>query len=200
MTRSASTPRLRLTLAWYLALVAITAVAGRLPLARGLDLAVEALALLLVGAAVLGRIWCSAFIAGRKGAELVTDGPYAACRHPLYFLSLLGGLGIGLATRSVVLALLTLALLRLLLARAMRAEEALLARAHGATYAEYARVTPRLWPRRMPRRLPEALAVHPPLFWKAFLDGGSFLVLYLAIDVARRLRELGILPTLLTLP
>lgn len=196
---SASTPRLRLTLLWFLALLALASVAGRPPLEPAADRAVAALALLLVASAVLGRIWCSAFIAGRKDAELVREGPYSLCRHPLYLLSLLGTAGIGLATRSVVLTLLTLGLLLLLLRRAMRAEEVHLARTHGAAYEAYARATPRLWPRPGAWHLPERLELRPRVYCKAFLDGGAFLVLYAAVDTARALREAGVLPTLLTL-
>ena len=71
----------------------------------------DAAALLLVATAMLGRIWCSVFIAGRKDTRLVVDGPYALCRHPLYGLSLLGGAGLGLATHSATLTVATLLLL-----------------------------------------------------------------------------------------
>jgi protein-S-isoprenylcysteine O-methyltransferase Ste14 len=46
--------------------------------------------LLLVGIATVGRLWCSLYISGRKSAELVMDGPYSICRHPLYFFPYLG--------------------------------------------------------------------------------------------------------------
>ena len=200
MTTSASTPRLRLTLLWYLALVVLAA-CNRPPHWGPL---VQALlgsgALLLVSAAVLGRIWCSVFIAGRKDAELVVSGPYAMCRHPLYSLSMLGGLGLGLATHSFSLTLATLVLLTLLFRRAAGAEEAFLAARHGQAFASYVASTPRFWPKLPLPSLPASVTVNPPVLWKAFVDAGSFMLLWALVEAARTLQTAGALPTWLTLP
>ena len=56
----------------------------------------EWLGYLAVVACVLGRAWCSAYIAGRKNRELVEYGPYSMARNPLYGCSLLGLAGVGL--------------------------------------------------------------------------------------------------------
>jgi hypothetical protein len=164
------------------------------------DRIVGALALLLVALACLGRVWCSAFIAGRKDTELVTEGPYALVRHPLYGLSLAGALGLGLATRSIALTAVTAALMLIVLIRAARAEEAALARTHGPAYEGYARNTPGWWPRSWALAAPDSITVRPRLFWKAFLDAGSFVLLYVSIDLARAMREAGTLPTWIVLP
>ena len=50
----------------------------------------------LVGIATVGRLWCALYIAGYKTDKLITSGPYSMCRNPLYFFSLLGGIGVGL--------------------------------------------------------------------------------------------------------
>src|SRR4051812_14485555 len=102
MTESASTPRLRATFAIYVALVAASLVLGPVDLARSVYYVTGALGFLCVTVACLGRIWCSVFIAGHKDEMLVTTGPYAACRHPLYALSMLGALGLGLTSRSIL--------------------------------------------------------------------------------------------------
>jgi protein-S-isoprenylcysteine O-methyltransferase Ste14 len=210
MTTSASTPRLRLTQTWYGILIPLCAIAGPAGLAPVADAFATAIAWLLVAAAFLGRIWCSVFIAGRKDAQLVTDGPYARCRHPLYSLSLLAGVGLGLGTRSWLLTAITLGLLSVLFLRASRSEDALLANLHGERFRDYAARTPRFWPKSWPQRatmtraaqtaLPERIEVLPRVFWKAFLDAGSFALLLALIDLARRLRETGVLPTLLPVP
>lgn len=200
MTRSASTPRLQATLLFYLLLMAVTAVAGPPRFGALANLLVSVAALLLVGFAVLGRIWCSVFIAGRKDAELVVEGPYSLCRHPLYTLSLIGGLGLGLATHSWLLTLATLAFLTVMFTTAARAEERLLGSLHGAAYERYRDTTPRFVPRGSWSTAPEHVQVRATVLWKAFLDGGSFIVLLAMIETARTLRENGILPQLLSLP
>jgi len=60
----------------------------------------------LAGAASLGRLWCALYIAGYKDGVLVTEGPYSLCRNPLYFCNLLGAAGVGLATETLLVALL----------------------------------------------------------------------------------------------
>jgi protein-S-isoprenylcysteine O-methyltransferase Ste14 len=200
MTTSASTPRLRLTLVWYVLLLGITAIAGTPPLPAPWRVLLDALSLLLVAGAVMGRIWCSVFIAGRKDSELVTIGPYALCRHPLYLLSLAGGFGLGLATHSLLLAGCTLLVLYALFATAMRNEEAYLAARHGAAFAAYVAGTPRLWPRLAGWTLPATIEARPPVLWKAFVDGGAFTLLYVLLLVARSLREAGLWHELLRLP
>lgn len=186
MTTSASTPRLRLTLLWYLALAILAAINRPAGLSGPVVAIVDALALLAVSAAVLGRVWCSVFIAGRKEEQLVVTGPYSTCRHPLYSLSLLGGAGLGLATHSATLTVATLALLGLLFHRAVQAEESLLAARHPAAFAAYTRRTPRFWPRFDLYQVPEALEVHPRVLWKAFVDAGSFLLLLAFVELARQ--------------
>lgn len=200
MAASASTVRLRITYAFYAALLMIAAVRSAAPLPPLLDLLAFCASLALVTLACLGRIWCSAFIAGHKDQRLITTGPYSLCRHPLYALSWIGGVGLGLATRSVTLTLITALTLALLYARAARAEDAELSRMYGAKFETYARATPSWWPSRKSYRLPDSIDVRPIIFRKAFLDAGSFVVLYLAFETVHRLRGLGLFPALIRLP
>ncbi len=203
MSTSASTPRLRLTLLFYLILWLAAAFAGPRPTSPWASQLNEVLAWLIVGAAALGRIWCSVFIAGRKDAVLVTAGPYALCRHPLYALSILAAAGLGLGTGSLALTLLAVAVVAALLWRAARAEERLLLALHGARYAEYMARTPRFRPRLAAldaARPPERLEIQPRVLWKAFLDAGSVLLLLALIVLSRSLRDAGITPRLWPLP
>lgn len=203
MTTSASTPRLRITQTWYLALLLLACVNAGSALPAAADTVCDTLALLLVGGAFLGRIWCSAFIAGRKDQVLVTAGPYSRCRNPLYSLSWLGAAGLGLATRSVTLTASTLALLALLYWRAALAEEKILQSLHGAAFTAWCKHTPRFLPlprAAAPAATPAQLQQPAQIYWKAFQDAGSMLLLYALIEAARGLREIGVLPTLLHLP
>lgn len=200
MTVSRSTPRLRLTAALLAALLLVVAVTARGPApgpAREL-LQLAGFACLVLAA--LGRLWCSVFIAGRKDRELVTLGPYSALRHPLYALSLLGVLGMGLVSASLALGAALLATFAVLYGRAARAEDALLGGLHGADFERYRARVPGFLPRRRPEAPPEVLAVQPRVLWKAFLDAGSLLGYALLLRLADALQLAGVTPTWLGLP
>jgi protein-S-isoprenylcysteine O-methyltransferase Ste14 len=200
MSHSASTPRLRLTAAYYGLLIVAAGTVGPRALPHTLDVLLGCAALLIAALAALGRIWSSLFIAGRKDTELVTSGPYAVCRHPLYALSLLGGFALGLATRSMTLTFLTLVVLGTLLARAVAAEERALASRHPQAFTAYASQVPRWWPRWRNWQLPADARLSPQVLWKAFVDAGAFLLLFALVEAAQTLRTAGVWPTLLHIP
>ena len=105
MTSSRSTPRLRLTAGLLTLLLVVVAISER-RLAGGLvGEALQLTGLACVACAALGRIWTSVFIAGFKDQLLVRSGPYAVVRHPLYALSMLAMLGLGLTTGSMTITL-----------------------------------------------------------------------------------------------
>ena len=200
MPASQSTPRLRLT-AWLLvAALALVAVSER-RLCSGLaGELMQLTGLTLIACAALGRIWTSAFIAGFKDTSLVQIGPYSALRHPLYALSLLAMLGVGLATRSIAITLTLLAAFVAIYLRSARQEDAFLAQAHGRTHAEYGQRLRAFWPDFRAYHVPESIEVRPRVFWKAFLDAGSLLGVYTLIRVADLMQMGGITPTWLSLP
>lgn len=200
MSASGSTPRIRLTQSIYLlALLAIAASDGRALGGAGAVLA-QAAGFLLVAAAVLGRVWTTLFIAGRKGEQLVTDGPYSACRHPLYLCSVLAAAGIGLTARSLVLAIALPATIGLVTGLAARREERALAAAHPAAWNAYRQRVPAFWPAWRLYRVPERVDVPTAIYRKAFLDAGSFLALWLAVLLAESLRAGGAWPALFRMP
>jgi protein-S-isoprenylcysteine O-methyltransferase Ste14 len=185
MTDSASTPRLRTTFAIYLALVGATAIAGPRALpASGYYIAGVA-GFVCVALACLGRIWCSLFIAGHKDEKLITFGPYALCRHPLYSLSILGAFGLGLTSRSPLLCALVVVLVAGLVIYAASCEEQFLADSFPDEFKAYVVATPRKWwPRFAPRAVPDRVEVKPAIFWKALVDAGAFFLLYLLVALA----------------
>ena len=200
MPASRSTPRLRLTVALLAATVALVAVAER-PLAG--SLAGELLMLLglaCIVVAALGRLWTSLFIAGFKDAELVRRGPYAALRHPLYLLSLLAMLGVGLASRSLALTCGMVTVFGVVYARAARREDSWLQKTHGAAFEAYRREVRAFLPRWPALRAPESLEIRPRVLTRAFLDAGSLLGLYALLRLADALQRAGVTPTLLALP
>jgi protein-S-isoprenylcysteine O-methyltransferase Ste14 len=200
VTRSPSTARLRFTTAYYVLLVALTAVNATRPTSAWLDVVRATAAFGLVTLSALGRIWSSVFVAGRKDSELVTSGPYAVCRHPLYLLSIAGGTGLALATESLVLATATLLALTFVHSRAADLEERALAERFGPEFASYAARVPRWWPRLADWHVPRDLHVHTQVLWKAFVDAGAFLLLYGLVLAARALQASGRITTLIELP
>lgn len=103
---------------------------------------------LFAGAAIreLGKQW-SLTARLLQGHELVTSGPFAHVRHPIYsaLLGLLAATGLALASPLVMLVAIAIYLVGTHL-RARR-EERLLAETFGQAYAAYAREVPRLLPR-----------------------------------------------------
>ncbi|HKE45282.1 MAG TPA: isoprenylcysteine carboxylmethyltransferase family protein [Steroidobacteraceae bacterium] len=196
MTRSASTPRLRLILLWYLIVIIVVVLSER-PWSRHWSGQLAAIAgLLLIAAAALGRIWCSAFIAGYKDAELVTSGPYSLCRNPLYGFSMLAGVGVGLASASVILLASTVTVLAVLHARAVRSEERTLLARHGAAFRSYCARVPRFVPRHWRAPSTSTTAnINVTVFWKSFLDAGSLFLLYAAIVTSAVLQRAWHWPT-----
>ena len=86
------------------------------------------------------------FLRGFRAGELITDGPFALCRNPLYAsvaLFVLPGLGLILETWTL---LLLVPVAAVLVVRAARREERDLARLFGAEWDAYAARTGRLLP------------------------------------------------------
>jgi protein-S-isoprenylcysteine O-methyltransferase Ste14 len=200
MPTSRSTPRLRLTALLLAATVGLVTISERGLLTGAAGEIVQLAGLACIAVAALGRVWTSAFIAGFKDSSLVREGPYSALRHPLYALSMLAMLGVGLATRSVTLTGALLVTFAATYAAAARREDEFLSRAHGESHADFVRRTPAFWPVPGSYRVPESIEVRPRVFWKAFLDAGSMIGLYVLLRLADLAQLSGMTPTLLKLP
>jgi protein-S-isoprenylcysteine O-methyltransferase Ste14 len=191
MTESASTPRLRATFAIYLSLVAATPLVGPRDMAPGLGYLLGIAGFACVTLACLGRIWCSLFIAGHKDETLVTSGPFAYCRHPLYSFSILGALGLGFASKSLLLGAAVVLLVAGLVTYAASCEEQFLEDAFPEEFKAYVAATPNMWwPALRKKPLPVQLDVRPTVFWKSFLDAGSFFLLWLLVALAAAYRTI----------
>ena len=127
-------------------------------------------------------------------------GPYAACRHPLYALSWIGMLGLGLASRSLAITLGLAAAFALIFAAAIRREDALLAGLHGDAFEAYRREVPALWPRRPAEPLPERAELRQRVFFKSIVDAASLVGAYLLLQLADLSQATGLTHTLLRLP
>ena len=83
------------------------------------------------------RIWAAGHL--DKGREVTRSGPYRWTRHPLYAGSGLIALGVVIASRSALVALIGGAYVGVTIPMAIRAEEAFLRRTFGPTYDLYQR-------------------------------------------------------------
>ena len=81
-----------------------------------------------------------------KIGRLITGGPYAHMRHPLYVGTFLIGAGFCVAVRSVPMTVAALAFFLLVYQDKARREEELIAGEWGADYAAYQRAVPRWLP------------------------------------------------------
>ena len=134
----------------------------------------------LVVAAVLGRLWCAVYIAGRKNAELCVLGPYSLCRNPLYLFSSLGVAGIVLATHHAMLAVVAYGIFWIYHWGVIRGEETRLETLFGKSFADYCARVPRLWPRWRGYTDTATMTVGLRPLRRSFSEVGWFFVLWLA--------------------
>lgn len=93
------------------------------------------LAIAIVGEII--RVWAAGHL--EKSQEVTRSGPYRWTRHPLYVGSSVIAAGVVVASRSPVVAALTVVYMGATLTAAVRTEEAFLRRAFGETYDQYSR-------------------------------------------------------------
>lgn len=113
---------------------------------------------LLIRAAAAGYL--------RKNEKLITSGPYAYTRNPLYFGSALLALGLLVAGNSWIAALLVIAYVGVFYPAVIRFEAQHLRKLHGMIYDDYAAHTPLFFPRLTPS--PAMAADAAPFSWELY--------------------------------
>ncbi len=101
----------------------------------------------MIVASILGRTWCSIILGSRKTYELITTGPYAIVRNPLYAFSVVGAAGAGAQFGAVSFATLSGACIAIVLYRRTLQEEQTMLALHGDAYRNYMAQVPRFLPR-----------------------------------------------------
>jgi protein-S-isoprenylcysteine O-methyltransferase Ste14 len=165
----------------------------------GMELLLQGSGLVLLLVAAFGRTWSSLYIAGRKTSELVTHGPYSIVRHPLYFFSLVGFVGGGLALELVTAGVVFAVIFVVTHGPTMRAEEAKLEKYYGDTYRDYMARVPRLIPRPSQYQDPETVEAYTAKFNRAMIEAALIVLGFLGALIVDASREHGWLPTLWTL-
>jgi protein-S-isoprenylcysteine O-methyltransferase Ste14 len=155
--------------------------------------------LVLIAVAVLGRVWSTLYIGGRKASEIVTKGPYSICRNPLYAFSLTGAFGAGLLSGSIVIALILLAVAYVVFSLTIRQEEEVLLSHFGAPYADYARRTPGLLPDFRLYDDGGEITVQPARMFVTLRDASLFFLAWPLFGLIGLFQASGHLPVLLRL-
>ena len=154
----------------------------------------------MIFAGILGRLWSTLYIGGRKKMLLVVDGPYSVSRNPLYFFSTVAAAGVGALTGSISIMIgfgaFCLAAFWVVTLR----EEQFLKSLIGDAYEVYLGQVPRFWPQPSSYRGVENLSVQPRLLKKTLFDSLGFLVPVPLFKIVEYAQTAGILPILLRLP
>jgi protein-S-isoprenylcysteine O-methyltransferase Ste14 len=145
-----------------------------------------------------GRLWCHSYIAGRKKKILVVDGPYSLCRHPLYFFSFVGGIGLGLCTETLTAALLFMLAFAMYYPQAIQGEETFLSD-NFAGYEEYRKRVPLFFPRWSNFVEGDGM-VSVCAFRREIVAAGGFLLLIGVFEMVETLHHADILPTWFLIP
>jgi len=153
----------------------------------------------LVGIGTIGRIWCALYISGYKDRILIQSGPYSICRHPLYFFSLLGGLGIGLATETLTIPIIILIGFILFYPLQMDHEEKSLSKVFGKEFQSYLQRTPKFFPKFSLFNTPEECNVGIKIFTRALIRSFFFIWMIGLLELIEGIQQSGIVPTLFSL-
>ncbi|MEN6319124.1 MAG: isoprenylcysteine carboxylmethyltransferase family protein [Syntrophaceae bacterium] len=150
----------------------------------------------LVGIASIGRLWCSIYIAGYKTQKLITEGPYSICRNPLYFFSLLGAVGVGFATETLLIPFIILIAFSMYYPSVIKSEEMELRKIHKDEFEEYRNNVPAFFPKISLLKEPEKYTMNPIVFKKHMLDALWFIWLLGILEIIETLHDLKLLPKL----
>ena len=164
---------------------------------RAAHLAVEWVGIVLIVICVLGRAWARLYSANGKDVAFASDGFYSVSRHPLDMFLIIGAVGMGMQTGSLIVGLICGAIAWIALRAIVTQEEKWLVDAHGASYRDYISRVPLLlpkWP--LWKAAPISSVPQSSVVWM-FGDGLLFL---LAVPIAEYLEQAHIVPVLLKLP
>lgn len=164
------------------------------------DVLGDFVAWIVLGAGIFLRLWATLYIGGRKSLELVTTGPYALCRHPLYVASflILVSLAVFLLSASVVAAAGLLATVYAFVV--VPSEERHALDCFGAEYREYMAATPRFLPRTLRISPPGVIEIKVGAFLRESARTFGLIALGAAIDLLAYCRTQPWWPTPFGLP
>ncbi|MEF2070780.1 methyltransferase family protein [Consotaella aegiceratis] len=161
---------------------------------------IEMIGLGMIVVGIVGRIWCTLYIGGRKSAEIVDAGPYSISRNPLYVFSSVAAAGLGAQSGSLIVAFVTMVVCIAAFHVVIRREERFLGQRFGTVYADYVERVPRFWPNPALFRDQPELMVKTDRIYATLFDGLVFFVAMPLLEIVEWLQDGGVLPVLLRLP
>jgi protein-S-isoprenylcysteine O-methyltransferase Ste14 len=153
---------------------------------------------LIVG--VMGRVWCAAYIGGRKSQIVVDVGPYSMTRNPLYVFSFAGLVGIGLVSGMLMVTGVLAVGFAFYYRGVVAGEEVFLIGRHPEEFGDYMKRVPRWFPRpRLYREASEPMGL-PRNVLITIRESSTFFLALPLFALIGWLQESGILPVLIRLP
>jgi protein-S-isoprenylcysteine O-methyltransferase Ste14 len=150
----------------------------------------------LVGIATLGRLWCTLYIGGYKTSKLITVGPYSMSRHPLYFFSFIGAIGVGLASETLLIPTILAVGFALYYPLVIRSEEKKLRQMHSEEFEAYVKTTPSFFPRLSLLTEPREYRVNTTAFRRRLFSSFWFVWFVGILEIIEELHHLGLIPIL----
>jgi protein-S-isoprenylcysteine O-methyltransferase Ste14 len=157
----------------------------------GANIVMNAFGFVLIVVAAFGRIWSSLYISGYKEDRIVTEGPYAIVRNPLYAFSFLGALGLGLATTNLLILAVIASAFLLYYPLVVFAEERNLRHKFGQDFVAYMHQVPRFLPRRLHLVEPDRYPVRPRHVRRSLLEIIWFFWSYLFLHLVTGFQQGG---------
>lgn len=164
------------------------------------DTLLEMSGLFLLTICSMGRLWALLYISGHKKIELITEGPYSMVRHPLYVFSLIGAIGIGLASENILVLAVLIIFYLLYYPLTILVEEAKLTDKFGWEYLDYIKSTPRFLPKLSLYKSPPPVMVNTDIFLKSIAIGMWFIWIFIILHIIEMLQQSGHIPVLLRVP
>lgn len=184
---------------WIAALGALFVVLFAAPIDHSYHEIIEWMGYPLLIAAVIGRMWCSMYVGGRKNAEVIATGPYSIVRNPLYVFSFLGIVGVGFVSGMITFALLLALAFVLYYPNVVAREEKFLEQKFGQPYRDYKSRVPGWLPNFKLWQSPDVIEIKPRFVLITFRDAVWFLLAYPILELIESAQMHGYLPVLFRL-
>ncbi len=164
------------------------------------DILFETFGLFLLTICSAGRLWSLLYISGYKKRELIMEGPYSMVRHPLYVFSLIGAIGIGLASENILVLGVLVIFYLLYYPLTIFVEEKKLADKFGQAYLDYAKRTPRFLPKLSLYKRDAQYQINADIFVKRLVLGMWFIWIFIVLHLIEALQQSGCIPVFLRVP